>query len=227
MGGLMHRQTTRIIKRTLSSWPGLYFFLHISASSGIFDLPKIPIFVLARPISILLSSWSANSDPFQFYQQQTKAMASRRHPRKGPTHRSLPTCTDTALHSKRHIHRSFRIIFSRFFFASTQPGAVSLQLYDFTSSVPCFTPLAWPAYCHGPLNESRLVHHSLASIFSSLISSSTPKKWRGRFLVGFLITRLYRGESSRCVVQWVIEKKRRTSPIFCLTMSSFFSFLLH
>jgi hypothetical protein len=31
----------------------LYFLLHISASSGIFDLPKIPHFVLARPIFII------------------------------------------------------------------------------------------------------------------------------------------------------------------------------
>ena len=128
MGGLLRRQTTQIIHRTLSSRPGLYFFLHISASSGIFDLPKIPIFVLARPTSMLLRS--ADSDPFQFYQQQTQAMASRRHPRKGPPTARFPLAQTRRYTHKRHIHRSFRIIFGRF---SSLRHSLAPYLYTYTT----------------------------------------------------------------------------------------------
>ena len=48
-----------------------YFLLHISASSGIFDLPKIPNFVLARPIFHFIPVDRLRSFPVLPHQQHS------------------------------------------------------------------------------------------------------------------------------------------------------------
>jgi hypothetical protein len=142
----------------MPSWSDLAFstFQHRLAS---FTLPKIPIFVLARPVSA-----------FSGRQLRSFPVSTRKIPamRCICTHHSLH-CTDTALHPRPTYTSFVRIILHHF--ASTLPGAVSSIAHHTTLLLCYYRPVTGSEntflHLRAYLAEISLRHISSTKLFAS------------------------------------------------------------
>lgn len=188
-----------------------YFLLQISASSGIFDLPKIPNFVLARPIfHIIIPVDRLRSFPV------LPAPHSKRW-RPGVHPHSLPTCTDTAFQIKK-AHTSIALsrinISSRFLPFDTAWRRIFYTLYDFYTAVPaCLTSSSAGLYTTKRERVSSCSRHLLASTTISLscflFIVKLRKKERGFWCDFLRLLSVVQREPNLDTVEWVAIKSER------------------